>query len=143
LRAADFPEYKAWKVRDHDGIRPREQAALDLWMSELSGLEGIDVRIIPDPTGNPLDRLKIRVLPESGYTANGLANALAQGAPPIMVRSHEVERGHFFLDPCNLHPGEEVFVAGQIVAHVAQPERAPAAMARPVKSVFGVLNWPD
>ena len=134
---------EAWEVRDHDGIRAREQAALDLWMSRLSGLKGLDVRIIPDPTGNPLDRLEITVLPESGYSANGLANALAAAAPPVIVRNHQVELGHFFLDPCNLHPGEEDIVADQIVALVTQPERASGAMAPPVKSVSGILNWPD
>jgi len=134
---------EAWEVRDHDGIRAREQAALDLWMSKLSGLKGLDVRIIPDPTGNPLDRLEITVLPESGYSANGLANALAAAAPPVIVRNHQVELGHFFLDPCNLHPGEEDIVADQIATLVTQPERAPGAMAGPVKSVSGILNWPD
>lgn len=134
---------EAWEVRDHDGIRAREQAALDLWMSRLSGLKGLDVRIIPDPTGNPLDRLEINVLPESGYSANGLANALAAATPPVIVRNHQVELGHFFLDPCNLHPGEEDIVADQIVALLTQPERVPGAMAGPVKSVSGILNWPD
>lgn len=134
---------EAWEVRDHDGIRAREQAALDLWMSRLSGLKGLDVRIIPDPTGNPLNRLEITVLPESGYSANGLANALAAATPPVIVRNHQVELGHFFLDPCNLHPGEEDIVADQIVALLTQPERVPGAMAGPVKSVSGILNWPD
>lgn len=134
---------EAWEVRDHQGIRAREQAALDLWMSRLPGLTGLDVRIIPDPTGNPLDRLEITVLPESGYSANGLANALAAATPPVIVRNHQVELGHFFLDPCNLHPGEEDIVADQIVTLVTQPERAPGAMAGPVKSVSGILNWPD
>jgi len=134
---------EAWEVRDHQGIRAREQAALNLWMSRLSGLKGLDVRIIPDPTGNPLDRLEITVLPESGYSANGLANALAAATPPVIVRNHQVELGHFFLDPCNLHPGEEDIVADQIVTLVTQPERASGAMAPPVKSVSGILNWPD
>ncbi len=133
----------AWEVRDHEGIRAREQAALDLWFSSLSGLKGLDIRIVPDPTGNPLDRLEIRVLPESGYTAAGLANTLAAGSPPVIVRNHEVERGHFFLDPCNLHEGEEEIVAHQILSLVNASTRPADAMHKPVKSVASALRWPD
>ena len=134
---------EAWAVRDHDGIRAREQSALDLWLTSLSTLKGLAVRIVPDPTNNPLDRIEIKVLPESGYSANGLAIALAAGTPPIIVRNHEVERGHFFLDPCNLHPGEEHIVADQITKLLNQKDRPEGAMARPVKSTASALRWPD
>ena len=79
--------------------------------------------IIPDPTANPLDRLQIFVSPESRFTAAGLASALAAGSPPIIVRNHEVERGHFFLDPCNLHPGEAEIVAERLRAVLSAADR--------------------
>lgn len=134
---------EAWAVRDHAGIRAREQSALDLWLSSLSNLEGLAVRIVPDPTNNPLDRIEIKVLPASGYSAHGLASALAAGTPPIIVRNHEVERGHFYLDPCNLHSGEEHVVAERIAALLNEKSRPDGAMAPPVKSTAGVLKWPD
>ena len=133
----------AWAVRDHDGIRAREQAALNRWLQALDGRPGIDARIVPDPTDNPLDRLQVCVLPESGYSAHGLAVALAAGDPPVIVRNHEVERGHFFLDPCNLHPGEAEIVAAQLAALLDAPDRPDGAMVPPRKSAAAMLRWPD
>ena len=61
--------------------------------------------IVPDPTDNPLDRLKVTIAPQdSRITAWNLAMRLAMGDRPVIVLDHEVEHGHFFLDPCNLHP---------------------------------------
>ena len=73
--------------------------------------------IVPDPTDNPLDRLKVAVDPDAArITAWDLATALAKGDRPVIVRDHEAEHGHFFLDPCNLHPGEAEVVAGRLVS---------------------------
>ena len=134
---------EAWAVRDHDEIRARERAVLEWWLSRFKDLRGIVARIVPDPTGNPLDRLEIQVEPASGYSAAGLASALSSGSPPIMVRGHQVELGVFFLDPCNLHPGEEKIVAEQLVALITRPDRPPNALAIPKKSSSGIVRWPD
>ncbi|MEI9415083.1 aminotransferase class V-fold PLP-dependent enzyme [Mesorhizobium sp. Cs1321R2N1] len=134
---------EAWEKRDHAGIRRREEAALNLWKDTLQGLPGIAAIIIPDPTANPLDRLQIFVSPESRFTAAGLASALAAGSPPIIVRNHEVERGHFFLDPCNLHPGEAEIVAERLRAVLTAKERPGDAMKIARKDSSGVLRWPD
>jgi D-glucosaminate-6-phosphate ammonia-lyase len=141
--AGTMAALEAWEKRDHAGIRRREEAALNLWKETLRGVPGIVARIIPDPTANPLDRLQIFVSPESGFTAAGLTSALAKGPPPIIVRNHEIERGHFFLDPCNLHPGEAEIVAEQLRAILTAKDR-PADAMRPVrKDSSGVLRWPD
>ncbi|MEQ1956796.1 aminotransferase class V-fold PLP-dependent enzyme [Mesorhizobium sp. CN2-181] len=133
---------EAWDRRDHIGIRKREEAALHLWKGTLQDLPGIAVHITPDPTANPLDRLQVFVSPESGFTAAGLAAALAAGSPPIIVRNHEVERGHFFLDPCNLHDGEAEIVAERLRA-VLNAERPADAMKSARKDSAGALRWPD
>jgi len=134
---------EAWEVRDHHGIRRREREALDLWTGTLEGLAGIEAVIVPDPTNNPLDRLEINVLPESGFTAAGLATALARAQIPIIVRNHEVERGHFFLDPCNLHPGEAETVARELHSLLSAKERPADAMLVPQKSTRNIRKWPD
>ncbi|WP_370675152.1 aminotransferase class V-fold PLP-dependent enzyme [Pleomorphomonas sp. PLEO] len=132
----------AWEVRDHGRIRAGEQAALERWQAVLTGRDGIKAEITPDPTDNPLDRLEIRVLPASGFTAYGLVSSLAAGSPPIMVRGHQAERGVFWLDPCNLHPGEAEVVATRL-AEILNAPRPANAMAVPVKSSAGILKWPD
>lgn len=141
--AGTMAALEAWEKRDHAGIRRREEAALNLWKGALQGIPGIAAHIIPDPTANPLDRLQIFVSPESRFTAAGLASALAAGSPPIIVRSHEVERGHFFLDPCNLHPGEAEIVAERLRAVLTAAERPADAMKQPRKDSSGALRWPD
>ncbi|MFD1880279.1 aminotransferase class V-fold PLP-dependent enzyme [Paracoccus pacificus] len=134
---------EAWEGRDAPAIRARERAALDLWQRSLTGIAGITALIVPDPTDNPLDRLEVRVAPESGFTAAGLAAALAAGDPPIIVRGHEAERGHFYLDPCNLHDGEAQIVADRLLAVLKSPDRPKNAMLKPRHSAAAALNWPD
>lgn len=141
--AGTMAALEAWEKRDHAGIRRREEAALNLWKDALQGISGINAQIIPDPTNNPLDRLQVFVRPESRFTAAGLASALAAGSPPIIVRNHEVERGHFFLDPCNLHPGEAEIVAEQLRAVLTAKDRPADAMKVARKDSTGSLRWPD
>ena len=140
---------EAWKTRDHDGIRARERAALDLWVETLEGRPGITPKIVPDPTDNPLDRLKVIVDPETArITAWDLASALARGSQPIIVRDHEAEHGHFFLDPCNLHPGEEAVVAARLVEELEKAQRANEVVHTSIADYWlareaAILNWPD
>ncbi|RWM20922.1 aminotransferase class V-fold PLP-dependent enzyme [Mesorhizobium sp.] len=141
--AGTMAALEAWEKRDHAGIRRREEAALNLWKDALQGIPGIGAEIVPDPTANPLDRLQVFVRPESRFTAAGLASALAAGSPPVIVRNHEVERGHFFLDPCNLHPGEAEIVAERLRAVLTAKERPSDAMKAARKDSAGALRWPD
>ncbi len=133
----------AWDRRDHHAVRAREAAALRLWLEAFSGLCGIVARIVPDPTNNPLDRLELRVEPESGYTAAGLAAALAAGDPPIIVCAHETERGHFQLDPCNLHPGEAEIVATALRSVLQRADRSAIARTAPAGGAQAATRWPD
>ena len=129
---------EAWERRDHAAVRELERSYLHLWLRELAELPGIALSIVPDPTQNPLDRLLVEVAPESGFTAVSLAAALAAGDPPIIVRGHEAERGHFFLDPCTLHPGEAEIVARGFV-EVVRSNRTRFAEPK----ARNPLAWPD
>ncbi|WOI57855.1 aminotransferase class V-fold PLP-dependent enzyme [Palleronia sp. LCG004] len=100
-----------WLERDHAAMRAREDAALDLWESALGGYAGIRAHRIDDPTGNPLQRLQIDVDPSAaGASAAQFAVAFGRYDPPIAVRGHEVEKGYFQLDPCNLTAGQAELV---------------------------------
>mgnify|MGYP001029934303 CR=1 FL=1 len=143
---------QAWARRDHDAVRARERAYLTLWRDALAGFAGIRAEIDPDPTGNPLDRLKIHVNPKTArITAWDLVDALAkpQGdEPPVIARDHEAEQHFFFLDPCNLHPGEEEIVKARLVAELERardasvPRITPFAQ-RDARRTASRLNWPD
>ena len=140
---------EAWKVRDHDGIRAREQKALDLWLETLTGRTGVTATIVPDPTDNPLDRLKVAIDPELAWiTAWDLASALARGDRPVIVRDHEAEHGHFFLDPCNLHPDEESIVAERLLEELERAQRSNEVIFTPLNERWlaqeaAILKWLD
>lgn len=140
---------EAWERRDHAAIRAREAGYLSLWSSALAGRPGVIAAVTPDPTGNPLDRLKVTVSPpEAHITAWDLADALARGNPPIIVRDHETEHHYFYLDPCNLHPGEETIVVTRLVEEFDKARASNEIIATPFddrsKHRFdGALCWPD
>lgn len=136
---------EGWLTRDHDAIRAAERAALDLWLQAFSGHPGITPRIVPDPTGNPLDRMQIEVDPASGTTAAALARHLGGLEPAVIVRDHEVELGYFQLDPCNLLPGQAEIVAatvGEVLRHAADIRPRPDDLDRQRNGgVSPYLNW--
>ncbi|TGQ46968.1 aminotransferase class V-fold PLP-dependent enzyme [Mesorhizobium sp. M00.F.Ca.ET.216.01.1.1] len=140
---------QAWKTRDHDGIRARERRALACWAQALEGRPGVTAAIVPDPTGNPLDRLKVSVdAAEARITAWDLADRLATGNQPVIVRDHEVEHGYFLLDPCNLHPDEEFVVAARLAEELDVARKSNAIIATPLNERLmareaAILNWPD
>ncbi len=106
----------AWETRDHQSIRAHEETVLALWLQTLQVFTGLECKTIADPTGNPLRRLRVKVMPGGAWSARSLADALAAGDPPVMVRDYQTDLGHFDLDPCNLHPGEAQSVARQLGA---------------------------
>ncbi|ANL49589.1 L-seryl-tRNA selenium transferase protein (plasmid) [Rhizobium phaseoli] len=140
---------EAWERRDHAGIRERETGYLNLWKRTLDGRPGITALIEPDPTNNPLDRLRLIVDADQAHiTAWDLADALARGNPPIIVRDHEVEHRYFYLDPCNLHPGQEIIVANRLAEELDKARASNEIIATPIENrsrhrFDGLLRWPD
>ncbi|ARM15417.1 MULTISPECIES: aminotransferase class V-fold PLP-dependent enzyme [Rhizobium] len=140
---------EAWERRDHAGIRERETGYLKLWKRTLDGRPGVTALVEPDPTNNPLDRLRLIVDAEEAHiSAWDLADALARGNPPIIVRDHEVEHRYFYLDPCNLHPGQEVIVANRLAEELDKARASNEIIATPIENrsrhrFDGLLRWPD
>jgi L-seryl-tRNA(Ser) seleniumtransferase len=140
---------EAWEKRDHAGIREKETGYLNLWKQTLTGKPGIAAEIEPDPTHNPLDRLKVTVTPEEAHiTAWDFADALARGDRPIIVRDHEAEHGFFYMDPCNLHPGEEEIVARRLEEELGEAQASNHIIATPfeeryARRIAGMMRWPD
>jgi L-seryl-tRNA(Ser) seleniumtransferase len=140
---------EAWERRDHAAVQARESSYLELWRERFSGLPGIRAEILPDPTGNPLDRLRVHVDPAGGgTTAWELAAALAAGDPPVIVRDHHAEHGFFDLDPCNLHGPDEAEAVARRLALELERARAGGVSARSLDELKAarlerLLAWPD
>lgn len=140
---------EAWEKRDHAAVRAREKAFLDLWQAVLQDFAGVDPVIEADPTHNPLDRLRVNINPqETHITAWDLVDALARGTPPIIARDHEVEHHYFYLDPCNLHDGQETIVARRLSEELTKARSSNEIIATPLadrtKKRFDNLRlWPD
>ncbi|WP_288431399.1 aminotransferase class V-fold PLP-dependent enzyme [uncultured Agrobacterium sp.] len=140
---------EAWEKRDHAGIRERETSYLNLWKETLDNRPGITALIEPDPTNNPLDRMRVIVSPQEAHiTAWDLAARLRAGSPPIIVRDHEVEHHYFYLDPCNLHPGQESIVAQRLAEELDAARASNEVIATPFEDLSrhrfdGALRWPD
>ncbi len=106
---------RQWQKRDHAGIRAEERRALELWVAALKPIAGINPVIVPDPTGNPLERLQVNIdAARLGASPATVARALGEQDPAIIVRNHETELGYFQLDPCNLKPGQAEMVAAAL-----------------------------
>jgi D-glucosaminate-6-phosphate ammonia-lyase len=140
---------EAWEKRDHAGIRERETGYLNLWKQTLDGRPGVTALIEPDPTNNPLDRMRVIISPQEAHiTAWDLAAALRSGSQPIIVRDHEVEHHYFYLDPCNLHPGQETIVAARLAEELDKARASNEIIATPIEDLSrhrfdGALRWPD
>ena len=139
----------AWERRDHAAVRARETSALLLWRDTLSGRPGVAADIEPDPTGNPLERLQVTVRAQDArITAWDLADRLANGPQPVIVRDYEIEHGCFLMDPCNLHPGEAEVVATRFAEELDRAQASNAVIATPLnerqaRRTRAVLDWPD
>jgi len=140
---------EAWETRDHEGVRERETSYLQLWKQALDGRPGVTALIEPDPTNNPLERMRVIVAPQEAHiTAWDLSEALARGNPPIIVRDHEVEHRYFYLDPCNLHPGQEKVVAQRLAEELDKARASNEIIATPLENrsrhrFDAALRWPD
>lgn len=140
---------ETWERRDHAAAREMELGYVRYWMDSLSKIAGLRLDVHQDWTGNPIDRLKVTVVPdEAGLFAWELADRLVAGKPSIQVREDLIEHGYFFLDPCNLAPGEEVVVAERIGQEMAGAAASKDGLVyslsdRKRRGIEALLKWPD
>lgn len=117
-----------WIHMDHRAVHMHEYNRVERLVQALRSLRGLKVEEVPDPTGNPITRVRVWVDElEAGMSAEELARVLRSGRPSIAVRAHHVDLGFFELDPCNLLEGDlEVIVERftQVLAVRGKPVQA-------------------
>jgi len=78
---------------------------------DTKNYQGIGYEVIPDPTGNKINRLRIIVESKSSnFSAQSLAYYLEKNNPSIYVRDDLIHLNHFELDTCNLKINQEKIV---------------------------------
>jgi L-seryl-tRNA(Ser) seleniumtransferase len=147
--AGTIAALQAWEQRDHAAVRAAETRALALWMQTLAARPGVTASLEPDPTNNPLDRLRLTLDPQEAHiTAWDFADRLANGTTPVIVRDHEIEHGFFYMGPCNLHPGEAAVVAQRLAEELDRAQASNEVVAssfgeRRARRYRRMRSWPD
>lgn len=138
---------ESWRRRDHQGVWARELQIVSKWLSSLARVKGLRVEREPDWTGNPIDRVKVTV-DEAGLFAWELADRMAARDPSVRVRDDMIEHGYFFLDPCNLAPGEEHIAVEAIAAEIEAAQRKGDGCRESFaqhrgRKIARLLQWPE
>ena len=98
-----------WYHRDHMKINKNFDEIIYYWKKNIEKFQDLfSCEIIKDPTGNPINRLRLK--PKKDINAQSLALALEDNNPSIIVRDDLLHLGYFELDPCNLHKNQEKIV---------------------------------
>jgi len=105
-----------WAALDHAGIEAAVEARARAAAKRLAGLAGLTVRVQRDETGNPFSRLILALDPAlAGLSAHGLAGALAEEEPRILLRSLYADQGILQMDVRRLDDATLELVCGRIV----------------------------
>ncbi len=87
---------RAYLCRDAAAERARQAAVIAAIRSRVGVLPGVELRVVADEAGRPIERLALAATPERART---LAAALAAGTPSIRTRNHHLAEGVALIDP--------------------------------------------
>ena len=88
---------------------------VSLILDRLADIPGLALSIDPDPNGCPFSRARLTPAPSvCGQTADSLTEALAEGNPTIVTRSHHADEGYLNLDAIELTDEDVEFMCRRI-----------------------------
>jgi len=92
-----------WESLDHATEQRSQEMNLVIFEESLQDLDGVRLLRVADPTGNPIQRLRVCLdLTVDPRWAHSIVTELASREPSIAVREHQaIDQNHFELDPCN------------------------------------------
>ena len=102
-----------WYKRNTKNDLFKQKKIISYWLKyfDTKNYQGIDYEVIPDPTGNKINRLRIIVdSKSSNFSVQSLAYYLTKNNPSIYVRDDLIHLNHFELDTCNLKINQEKIV---------------------------------
>ena len=141
--ASTIAVLKRWEKLDKKSLWLAETARAESAVTRLCSIEGIVASLEPDPTGNPINRARLRFNSSlTGCSPLELSRALAHETPAIYVRAHDTDPASLLLDPCNLTDDEMAYVAGRI-ADILAISAASGLKQANVPPNENIQNWPD
>jgi L-seryl-tRNA(Ser) seleniumtransferase len=106
--------------QDEETLLASYEQIVDRWIVGLRGVPGVVAeRGYPSEAGQPHGRAVVRLLITSGWTRDGLAQALWDGDPRIAVGVSGVPDDAIALNPQTIEPGEDLVVLDALVRHLS------------------------
>lgn len=121
VEAREQEDVQTWQARERE--RARRVA------TRIGALPGLTADLVADPSGMPLDRVRVSVDPTAaGLDARALAMRLADGRPSVHVMQHEIAAGRLVLELVGLRSSDEQALLDALRRHVGRrPVRLPRA----------------
>jgi L-seryl-tRNA(Ser) seleniumtransferase len=106
--------------QDEEALLAGYEQIVDRWIAGLRDVPGVVAeRGYPSEAGQPHGRAVVRLLTTSGWTRDGLVQALWDGDPRIAVGVFGVPDDAIALNPQTIEPGEELVVLDALVRHLS------------------------
>jgi seryl-tRNA(Sec) selenium transferase len=106
--------------QDEEALLASYEQIVDRWIAGLRGVPGVVAeRGYPSEAGQPHGRAVVRLLTTSGWTRDGLVQALWDGDPRIAVGVFGVPDDAIALNPQTIEPGEDLVVLDALVRHLS------------------------
>ncbi|MGV9382326.1 aminotransferase class V-fold PLP-dependent enzyme [Nonomuraea sp. NPDC003707] len=106
--------------QDEEALLAGYEQIVDRWIAGLRELPGVVAeRGYPSEAGQPHGRAVVRLLTTSGWTRDGLVQALWDGDPRIAVGVSGVPDDAIALNPQTIEPGEDLVVLDALVRHLS------------------------
>lgn len=133
-----------WSGLDHAKINEQVAARTETAFSRLQGISGLTTSVEPDPTGNPVSRVRLKIDAEIiGFGAEKFRRLLAHCSPAIHLRSHDSDQQSLLIDPSTVTDEEILLVAGQISRLLSNPAAISLSGELPLPPSENLQNWPD
>ncbi len=109
-------EYRA--QQDMTAWTAQQDRKVQRILDDLSSVQGLTLGIDPDPNGCPFSRAKLTPDHDTtGHTAQSLSDALAEGDPTVVARSHHADEGYIYLDAIEM-TDDDIDIACQRVQEI-------------------------
>ncbi|NUS43947.1 MAG: hypothetical protein HOQ24_09700 [Mycobacteriaceae bacterium] len=106
--------------QDEEALLAGYEQMVDRWIAGLREVPGVVAeRGYPSEAGQPHGRAVVRLLTTSGWTRDGLVQALWDGDPRIAVGVSGVPDDAIALNPQTIEPGEDLVVLDALVRHLS------------------------